>query len=51
MNYQGTEKSADFVIVGTGLVGATYARKIRESNKNASIIMIDAGPQNSKLPG
>lgn len=47
----GTDKSADFVIVGTGLVGATYARKIRECNKNASILMIDAGAQGSKLPG
>lgn len=45
------DRYADFVIVGTGPVGSTFARKIRESDKNASIIMIDAGSQYSKLPG
>lgn len=44
-------KRADFVIVGSGPVGATFARKIREGLPNASIIMIDAGSQYSKLPG
>lgn len=39
------------MIVGTGPVGATYARKIRESLPYATIIMIDAGSQYSKLPG
>jgi choline dehydrogenase-like flavoprotein len=41
----------DFIIVGTGLVGATYARKLREGLKDATILMIDAGSQYSKLPG
>ena len=41
----------DFVIVGTGLVGATYARKLREGLEDATILMIDAGGQYSKLPG
>ncbi len=42
---------AEFVIVGTGPVGATFARKIREKDSKAKIIMIDAGSQYSKLPG
>ena len=41
----------DFIIVGTGLVGATYARKLREGLKDATILMIEAGGQYSKLPG
>lgn len=44
-------KQAEFVIVGTGPVGSTFARKIREGLPEASIIMIDAGSQYSKLPG
>lgn len=44
-------KQAEFVIVGTGPVGSTFARKIREGLPDASIIMIDAGSQYSKLPG
>ena len=43
---------ADFVIVGSGLVGSTFARKIRdEFGPNASILVIEAGSQLSKLPG
>lgn len=39
------------MIVGTGLVGATFARKLREELKDATIVMVDAGGQYSKLPG
>ena len=38
----------DALVVGTGPIGATFARKLSEGG--CSILMIDAGPQLSKRP-
>ncbi|KZV75432.1 GMC oxidoreductase [Peniophora sp. CONT] len=42
---------ADIVIVGSGPIGATYARVIHEQEPNASIIMIEAGSQEDPVIG
>lgn len=39
----------DVLVVGTGPLGATFARKLVEGG--CSLLMIDAGPQLSKRPG
>ena len=39
----------DILVVGTGPLGATFARKLVEGG--CSVLMIDAGPQLSKRPG
>ena len=39
----------DVLIVGTGLVGAVFARRLLENGRK--VLMVDAGPQESKLPG
>ena len=39
----------DILVVGTGPLGATFARKLVEGG--CSVLMIDAGPQISKRPG
>jgi choline dehydrogenase-like flavoprotein len=39
------DKSADVVIIGSGPTGSAYARVIRDNWPDASILMVEAGPQ------
>ena len=41
----------DVLIVGSGPIGATFARIVAERAPQARILMIDAGPQLTKRPG
>lgn len=41
--------SAEVVIIGSGPIGATFARHLVENGK--SVILVDAGPQRSPQPG
>lgn len=41
----------DILIVGSGPVGATYARRLAERLPEAAILMIDLGPQLTARPG
>ena len=41
----------DILIIGSGPVGATYARMLSEQKPNAKILMIDAGPKVSDKIG
>ncbi len=43
--------NTDILIIGSGPVGATYARLISESKPDAKILMIDAGPKISDKIG
>ncbi|VDC06898.1 unnamed protein product [Peniophora sp. CBMAI 1063] len=42
---------ADVIIVGSGPIGATYARIIASQQPNASIIMVEAGSQEDPIIG
>jgi pyranose oxidase len=43
--------NTDILIIGSGPIGATYARIIAEQRPNAKILMIDAGPKVSDKMG
>ena len=43
------KRTADILIIGTGPIGATFARIL--GGQGATIMMIDAGKQLSKRPG
>lgn len=43
--------STDILIIGSGPIGATFARRIREKYDKKKIIIVDAGPQRSAKPG
>ncbi len=38
-------------IVGSGPIGSAYARVILESNPNVTVVMFEAGPQLTNIPG
>lgn len=38
-------------IVGSGPIGAAYARVLLESNPDVSVVMLEAGPQLTAIPG
>lgn len=44
-------QSVDVLIIGSGPVGATYARLISEQAPDATILMVDAGPQLTERAG
>ena len=35
----------DVLIVGSGLIGVVYARKLIDRNKNLKVLMVDIGSQ------
>lgn len=35
----------DVLIVGSGLIGAVFARKITDANVNSKVLMVDIGEQ------
>ncbi|NET46340.1 GMC oxidoreductase [Okeania sp. SIO2B3] len=41
----------DILIIGSGPIGATFARRIREKYSDKKITIVDAGPQRSAKPG
>ncbi|MDZ7899204.1 MAG: GMC oxidoreductase [Arcicella sp.] len=43
--------NTDVLIIGSGPIGATYARLISEQKPNAKILMIDLGPRLTKIAG
>ena len=45
------ETSVDVLIIGSGPVGATFARVIADQSPEATILMIDAGPRLTQRPG
>jgi choline dehydrogenase-like flavoprotein len=51
MSSQDYPRGADVVIVGSGLIGATYARIIAEAAPDASIVMLEAGPRLTRRYG
>lgn len=46
-----SQLSVDILIVGSGPIGATFARVLSESVPTAKILMIDGGPQLTSRPG
>src|SRR6266700_3818319 len=46
-----SQLSADVLIVGSGPIGATFARVLSESVLTAKILMVDVGPQLTSRPG
>lgn len=50
-NEKASELNVDVLIVGSGPIGATFARVISESVPTAVILMIDLGPQLTSCPG
>jgi pyranose oxidase len=50
-NENASELNVDVLIVGSGPIGATFARVISESVPTAMILMIDLGPQLTCRPG
>jgi choline dehydrogenase-like flavoprotein len=42
---------ADVLIVGSGLMGAAVARRLRDEQPDARILMVDGGPAIGSLPG
>jgi pyranose oxidase len=50
-NENASELNVDVLIVGSGPIGATFARVISESVPTAMILMIDLGPQLTSCPG
>jgi 2-polyprenyl-6-methoxyphenol hydroxylase-like FAD-dependent oxidoreductase len=45
------EQSTDVLVVGSGPVGATFARLIMERHPTASVTMVEIGPTLSDPPG
>lgn len=43
--------TCDVLIVGSGLMGASVARLIRQHRADARIVMVDAGPELGPVPG
>lgn len=43
--------TADILIIGSGLIGASFARLTAEARPEASILMVDVGPCLSQPPG
>lgn len=41
----------DLLIIGSGPIGATFARIVAEQRPEARIVMVDAGPQLTERPG
>ena len=41
----------DLLIVGSGLMGAAVARRVRDEQPGARILMLDGGPQIGSIPG
>ncbi|MBU6529626.1 GMC oxidoreductase [Streptomyces mayonensis] len=41
----------DVLIIGSGPIGSTYARVLTEENPDLSILLVDAGPQLTSVPG
>lgn len=50
-NENASQLNVDVLIVGSGPIGATFARVISESVPTAMILMIDLGPQLTSRPG
>src|SRR3954454_4081412 len=48
---QSSETSVDVLIVGSGPLGATFARVISEGAPQARIMMVEVGPQITQQPG
>ena len=46
-----TTESIDVLLVGSGPIGATYARMINEQVPEAKILMIDLGPRLTEKAG
>ena len=46
-----SQLSVDVLIVGSGPIGATFARVLSESVPTAKILMVDVGPQLTSRPG
>jgi pyranose oxidase len=44
-------KHSHVIIVGSGPIGATYAREILENNPSATVTMLELGPLLTKRPG
>src|SRR5438309_6273010 len=48
---QSSQTSVDVLIVGSGPMGATFARVISEGAPQAKIMMVEVGPQITRRPG
>ena len=46
-----SQLNVDVLIVGSGPIGATFARVIPESVPTAKILMVEVGPQLTSRPG
>lgn len=43
--------SVDLLVVGSGPAGSTYARVVGDALPSASILVVEAGPATSRVPG
>lgn len=48
---EGAVQDVDVLIVGSGPIGATYARRVKEALPGASVLMVELGPQITDPPG
>src|SRR4029453_12903780 len=48
---EGMSESYDVIIVGSGLVGSAYARILAERAAHLRILMLEAGPRLTSVPG
>ncbi|NEQ69497.1 MAG: hypothetical protein F6K21_29205 [Symploca sp. SIO2D2] len=51
MSNAGLPENTDILIIGSGPIGATFARRIKENGYGGEVVIVDAGPQRSKEPG